>query len=262
MKQSLIHAFYVWERDMKLWIRQKWMMFMSTASPILYLLIFSVAMSKFLGTLDLADYGRIAYLDFVAAGFIVMGMFTSALLGSISVFLDRELGITKDLFTTPLSKEAFVFGKTLASTTKALIIGLLMFALAIALGAKPGSYITGGLLVVELIMISLIFAGFSISLTSFIRTQAAYNVLVNVLIAPLFLFSNVYYPLNALPQSIKLIAALNPLTYIIRLLRVTMLSNSPVASIVYGIAFLTLSSAVMTIVSAVVYRQSIVAGLS
>jgi ABC-2 type transport system permease protein len=79
-------------------------------------------------------------------------------------------------------------------------------------------YIAGSLLLGSLFFGSLILA-----ISPFIKSNEAFNAMLNVLFTPLMFLSSVYYPLEKAPLVIQAISLANPLTYAADMLRAGLL---------------------------------------
>lgn len=234
-----------------LWKHQKWLAVLPLISPIMYILVFSIAMSSFVGEVEIAGLGTIAYKDFVIPGLIILGAYTSSMLSAISLYLDAETKMLKEVLTLPLSIYSYILGKLLACCMKTAVSMLITMLLALMLGVPFRS--PSETLAVALAT-ALAFSSFSLFIVSFIRAQSTYNMVVNIVTIPLAVFSNIYYPLEKLPTQIELIARCNPISAIITLLRSYMFSPHVdyIAIAVYGALSISLC-----VLSAVTLKRNI-----
>ena len=65
----------------------------------------------------------------------------------------------------------------------------------------------------------LTFAIIGLTYTSFLKSIDQMNFYFTLFITPLFLFSGVFYPLDALPQSVQQIAFVSPLYHLVSIIR-------------------------------------------
>lgn len=223
MTRGFTNVYYVWKRDMKLWLRQKWLLVVSLVGPVLYLLLFTRAMGALVPAMDLAQYGTVTYVEFVSVGIIMMGIFTTALTSSASIFFDKEFHLIYDLFTTPMLKSSYVFGKILGAATKCALVGILLLGITTLSGVNRIGAVDFVVALVAILLISLMISSVATALASHITTQSLYNAVVNVITVPALLFSNTFYPLEVLPPVLRYGAMFNPLTYLNDLLRAILL---------------------------------------
>ncbi len=218
--------YYVFEREMKLWVRQKWIFAILTITPALYVSVFSTLMNYFLQSANVPYQSTIDYVSFYAVGAVSIYLMQVSMIGALSVFLDRQSGVLEDILTSPLGRAYLYFGKLLATSVKSLSIASIILLISIAVGAKYQPDLLHALLAAGVMVSSSIaFASFSITITSIIKDQATYNTVINLLFVPLLLLSNIYYPVNIMPSWAKLIVKANPLTYITNALRTTLVFN-------------------------------------
>ncbi len=71
-------------------------------------------------------YGEISYAEFLAPGIIAMTVLFASTFGGMSIIVDREFGILKELLVAPVSRFSLVLGKLLGGMATSLIRGVLI----------------------------------------------------------------------------------------------------------------------------------------
>lgn len=103
---------------------------------------------------------------------------------------------------------------------------------------------------------SAIFSTFLLTIACVVRTRERFMGIGQVLTMPLFFASNAIYPLDIMPDWLKVIAHVNPLTYLVDALRGLMVAGG---QSVYGfgmdLAVLCLILAVFLIIAAKLYPR-------
>jgi ABC-2 type transport system permease protein len=99
---------------------------------------------------------------------------------------------------------------------QALVIYLIALALGVPIRWEPAA-IAGVLMAV--IIGSAIFATFSLIMACIVKTRERFMGIGQVLTMPLFFASNAIYPLTLMPPWLRRVAQLNPLTYLVDVLR-------------------------------------------
>jgi len=226
-------------------------------NPFFLIFAFALGMSGFLGELNIPPYGVVRYLDFLASGVIITNVFLGAVLGSVSVFLDRELGVLKELFVTPLDRKCYVSGKIIASATKASLIGYICFLLSLIAGVRLVNLWVLIAIIPLIFFIALSLAGFSVALTSFIKSQSTYNTVVNVITTPLFFLSNLYYPPELLPPVLSILVKINPLSHLINPLRTMILLGPTFEAVFQDLIFAAIFTVVMVTIGFIIYQRNI-----
>jgi len=180
--------------------------------------------------------GDINYTSFIAPGVIVMAiMFTSTFSG-ISVIWDRELGFMKEMLVAPVSRISIVIGKSLGGATTALIQGLLILLLIFGIKSVSNEYFSGVridaltfLVILPLMMlIALGLVGIGIAIASLLENVESFGVIVNFIIMPMFFLSGALFPINNLPEWLRIVPFIDPVTYAVELLRFVMTGFSTI----------------------------------
>jgi ABC-2 type transport system permease protein len=179
--------------------------------PILLLVLVS---AFYTGRIDGAPAGRV-----LLAGLLAYGAATTAFAGiAITLVIRRENGILKRVRATPLPPAVYI-AAVLAST-------LLVFALeAVAMVAVARlAYHVGfpdalGSLVLELLLGAASFAALGIAITGAIRSAEGSSAVVNFIVLPMAFLSGSFGPTHSYPRVLRAIADVLPLTYLIRLVR-------------------------------------------
>lgn len=151
----------------------------------------------------------------------VMGMLLSLItiiLTSMSLAREKELGTFETLIAAPLSKSEILLGKTLPFVILGIIDVPIVIGVATLFFGVP---IRGQIW--ELALVSLIFICTTVSVGTLISTFAK-NQQQAMMGGFLFLFpaiqlSGVMVPLDNIPLFFKIVAAFNPLSYFVALLR-------------------------------------------
>ena len=179
----------------------------------------------------------------------VIMMMVAALLTSLTVVRERELGSMEGLIATPVRKHEILVGKMLpylaiALTDSAVIagIGVIVFNVPFA-----GS-------VILFILTALVFAaaGLSIGLLASVvaKTQLFANqIVVLSTMLPSMLLSGFMFPIDSMPKWVQVITYVVPARYFIQITRGIMLKNQPAADLVVPTLFLLVLGTVLFIVS-------------
>lgn len=178
------------------------------AFPLMFLVIFA--------SLDkgqtISSRGGIAYNDFFVPGILAYGVIAVTLVNlAIGTAILRDQGVLKRMQGTPLPRWAYVtarIGSTslivLAMTMVVLVLGGILWGVDFRAGQLPG-------LIVTLLLGTAAFTTLGIGITRFVPNAEAAPVIVNLLVLPLTFISNIWFPIDALPQALKTIAGLFPI---------------------------------------------------
>jgi ABC-2 type transport system permease protein len=180
-----------------------------TVTSLLFLAIFTMALD---GTLR--DMGGVPFVEFLAPGLVMMAVITAATENPAGSIVQGKLqGHIVDVLMPPLDAGEFVVAYTLAGATRGLMVGLaltlLMQPFVTLVPVYPAIvlfYAVGGAL--ALAMLGLL-AGLWASKWDHLAMLGTFT------ITPLAFLSGVFYSIERLPESWRLLAQANPLFYII-----------------------------------------------
>ena len=166
------------------------------------------------------------YIDFFIPGVIGMTLLTSGVFGAVNTNgRYRELKIIKKLATTPLSKIEWILGMVgyqmflaAISITVILLFGRLVFGVTATIDIY-----TIGLVVAA----ALLFPGIGMVVANFVKDADGADAAANAITFPMMFLAGTFWPTEALPTVMKVIAAYLPLTYINNGLRDAMIYLEP-----------------------------------
>ncbi|HQJ46165.1 MAG TPA: ABC transporter permease, partial [Ignavibacteriaceae bacterium] len=199
--------------------------------------------------------GSLTYLDFMAPGILAQSVLFVAIFYGISIIWERDLGIVHKLLVSPTPRSALVLGKALSAGVRAISQAVIVFFLSLLLKVDlswdPLNLL--GILLVVIISASL-FSTFSLIIACIVKTRERFMGIGQVLTMPLFFASNAIYPIEIMPEWLKVLAHINPLTYEVDALRTFMINGG---QSMYGIGFdffaLILSMVILTLIAARLY---------
>ncbi len=205
--------------------------------PLLYLLIFGIALNRTIGTGISLQGTTVSYSAFFLAGVLSMASFGIAINTAYGFFVDRDNGIFYEFLTYPMTRSQFLVGKILFNCLLAILQAAITIVFATLLLDIPLQWGRMGLFLLSVILAT---AGWFFFLTSFalrIRRNDMFNTFINLAYFVLMFASSIFYPLEGMPGWLRVSALLNPLTWHTDVLRfATVGADSPV--LLEGLAFL------------------------
>lgn len=198
----------MWLRQMKRYYRSKARMLGMLGQPVLFL----VALGFGFGPV-FEQAGGGSYIQFLAPGIISMTILFSAMFNGMEVIWDRQFGFLKETLVAPVSRTKIMIGRTLGGATVALVQGIIVFAISIAIGFRPASWLSLPLTFFFMILIALLFTAFGLSVASRLEDMQAFPLIINFLVMPLFFLSGALFPLDSAPKALIWISYFNPLSY-------------------------------------------------
>jgi ABC-2 type transport system permease protein len=190
--------------------------------PILWLVIFGQVFSRVRGI----PTGNLSYLAFMTPGILAQSVLFVAIFYGIAIIWERDLGIIHKMLVSPAQRASFVYGKAASAGFRAMvqtcIIYLVALCLRIQLQWKFFSIL--GVLVAAMLGAA-VFATFSFVIACLVKSRERFMGIGQLMTMPLFFASNAIYPLILMPNWLKVVATMNPLTYLVDALRGLMVEN-------------------------------------
>jgi ABC-2 type transport system permease protein len=178
--------------------------------PALWLLVFGQVFSR----THILPSGNLRYMDFLMPGILAQSVLFVAIFNGISIIWERDLGIVHKFLVSPTPRTALVLGKSVSAgaraTSQAILIYLLAYILGVHINWQPTALL--GVLLFVLLGATL-FSTFSLIVACLVKTRERFMGIGQVMTMPLFFASNAIYPTEIMPDWLKTIAHINPLTY-------------------------------------------------
>lgn len=202
-------AIYVmWIRQLKKYWRSRARMIGLLGQPLIFFLAFSFGFGPIF---EKAGQGN--YMEFLAPGIIAMSILFTAMFSGIEVIWDRQFGFLKETLVSPVSRANIMIGRTLGGATVAFLQGCVVFLITIIAGFRPTNLAEIPITLVFMFLTAVLFTAFGTALASKLEDMQAFPLIMNFIIMPLFFLSGALFPIDSLPDSIKLITMVNPLSY-------------------------------------------------
>jgi len=190
--------------------------------PVLWLMLFGEVMARVRGVAP----GDIPYLDFLAAGILAQSALFVAIFYGISAIWEHDLGVLQRYLVSPAPRSALVLGKALSAGVRALSQALIVYVLALLLGVgidlNPLSILG---VAAAIVLGSALFSTLSLIIACIVKTRERFMGIGQVLTMPIFFASNAIYPLSLMPDWLRAVSHVNPLTYEVDILRALMLTR-------------------------------------
>jgi len=200
-----------------------------SVQPSLWLLIFGQVFAR----LREIPTGNLAYLEFMSAGILAQSvLYVAIFTGGMTLIWERDLGIVHKFLASPTPRIAMVLGKAIACGVRCLSQAVVIYVLAFLLGVQLNFHPLAMLGVLLLVFMgAACFCTFSLIIGCLAKTRERMTGIGQMLTMPLFFASNAIYPVSIMPDWLKFLSHINPLTYQVDALRGTMLLHG---SSVYG----------------------------
>jgi ABC-2 type transport system permease protein len=204
-------------REAKIRVTNVTFIFWDLFYPLAYLLVFGVGMTDAMG-INAAGFGG-NYNAFFLAGVIGMASFGIASNTAWSFFMDRDNGIFYEMLTYPLTRAQYLFGKVLfnlliaiGQATITVILARVILGIPIVWSGLP---LLGAAVFFGTAGWFFFYAVFALG----IRRNDAFNTVTSVFYFVFLFASSMFYPIEPLPPIFRHIAAANPITWHVDVMR-------------------------------------------
>ena len=228
--------------------------FWDVCYPLLYLLIFGVAMERAMGFT--VPGIKVDYNAFFLAGVLGMASFAIASNTAWSFFMDRDNGIFYEMLTYPMSRGQYLLGKVLFNIAVALVQALLTVALGALFLGIPLRMIGLPWLLAGVIVGTAGWFFFYAIFALKIRRNDAFNTVTSVFYFVFLFASSMFYPLDPLPRLFQWVGYLNPITWQVDIFRYATIGLGSTSIVVMeGAAFCIFSAVCFGLALRALHRQ-------
>lgn len=216
MSLSLPHALAVWRRNAAMYRRTwKWNILPNFFEPVLYLVSIGVGLGAYIN-----EMAGTSYIAFIVPGLVCVAAMNGASFEvTYNIYVRLNFEKTYDaMLTTPIEPDDVLAGEVLWAITRAGIYGGCFFAVVAVAGLAP---LPSALWALPLIPLTgLLFAAIGIAFSLRILTIDLFSFYFTLFLTPLFLFSDVFFPLKErLPAGWLWVGEVLPLLHPVRLAR-------------------------------------------
>lgn len=207
----------LWKRSLKDFIRDRTRLIFSILVPFFFVYVFSAIFQ------DDSIENPVAYL---LAGIIIASVLEASLSVASSTIDDIVSGFMKEVLVSPTKRIYVAIGQLLASTTVATIGGTLTIIIGLFVGLSFTNIITPILTLLTMLVVGLAFSGLGLYLALITKSTQTFQVVRSAVTMPLVFLSGAYLPLQLLPNVLRYIAYINPMSYITALFRTIILEKT------------------------------------
>jgi lipooligosaccharide transport system permease protein len=240
---SLPHALAVWQRNAAMY-RRTWMLNIlpNFFEPVLYLLSIGLGVGAYINQM-----GGTSYAAFLAPGLVCVAAMNGASFEvTYNIFVRLNFEKQYDaMLTTPVQPDDVLFGEILWAVTRASVYGACFFIVIAAFRLAP---LPGALLALPVIPLTgLLFASIGIAFSLRIPTIELFSFYFTLFLTPLFLFSDVFFPLRErLSASWLWVAEALPLLHPVRLARAAFAGRADLTAL-WDIGYMLVVSALLLV---------------
>lgn len=214
-------VYILWLRQMKRYLRSRSRVLGAIGQPVLFLLALGYGIGA---VYKRAGQGN--YLEFLVPGIIIQTLLFSGVFWGIQILFDKRFGFLKEMLVAPVSRTRILLGNALGGATISLLQAILVLIISFALGFRPDSWALVPLAFLIMIVLSVSLTSFGAGIASMVEDFQGFQGINNFLIFPLFFLSSALYPLTNVPDWLRILSSINPLSYTVDALRYCLIHQS------------------------------------
>ncbi len=207
----------IFQRQMRLSLRNPAWVIIGLIQPILYLAFFAPLLTKVISSGVRGFSSGSAWAWFVPGLLIQLGLFGAAFVG-FTIIADWRYGVIERFRVTPASRLAILSGRLLRDVVTLLVQAVVLVLAGLAFGLRaPVAGILIGMGFIVLVAISLAAVSYTVGLLT--KSEDVLAPAINMVVVPLMLLSGIMLPMTLGPGWLQGIARATPFRYIIDAMR-------------------------------------------
>jgi len=213
----------VWRRNLLVWRKLAIASVLGNiADPLLYMLALGYGIGAFV-----PEIGGMKYIAFIGTGMVCQSaMFTSSFEAMYSAFSRMQMQRTWDaIINAPISLDDVVFAEWIWAATKAVMSVAAILVVILVLGFGH-SWLSLWVLPLGF-LVGLCFAGFGLVMTALARNYDFFTYSLTLFQTPMLLLSGVFFPVDQMPEVLRAVAAVLPLSHAIDIARPLLAGRIP-----------------------------------
>jgi len=195
-------------------------------SPVLTTVLYFIVFGAAIGS-KVAEIDGVTYAQFIVPGLIMMSLLTNSLGASSSgIYFPKFIGSIYEILSAPLSYIEIVLGYALAAVTRAMLVGIIIYIVALFFTDLPivhPFYALG-----FAFLTSFTFALFGLIIGIWADNFEKLNIFPVLILTPLSFLGGVFYTLDMLPLFWQKFSLINPVVYMISGLRWSFFGTSDI----------------------------------
>ncbi len=188
--------------------------------PLIYIFIAGFAYAQLIPEVQFGSKG-LSYPAFLASGMIGFNIMNSTLISGILIWNDRRNGMFEQIMSGPFTRSHYILGNIctigIIGLISAAMIALVGFPVFV--GSIEFSLITIPLIVFGAVAGSVLFGSLASIISTRMRSSEGFNVIINTVFLFFAFVSTAFYPAEGVPEPLRTAFYLNPLTYLVDVIR-------------------------------------------
>lgn len=223
--------------------------------PLIYIFVAGFAYTSLIQQVPFGSKS-LDYPSFLASGMIGFNIMNSTLVSGIIIWNDRRHGMFEQIMSGPFTRAHYI----LSNIATIGIVGLVSASLIALVGypvffeSVDFTFITIPVIVFAAIAGSVLFGSIASIISTRLRSSEGFNVIINTVFLFFAFVSTAFYPAEGAPEPLKTFFYLNPLTYLVDIIRAGIFGNITEFVIVEMIVLASLASVLFVVATKLLTR--------
>ena len=194
--------------------------------PLIYIFVAGFAYTALIHSVPFGSKS-LDYPAFIASGMIGFNIMNSTLISGIIIWNDRRHGMFEQILVGPFTRSHYI----LSNIYTIGIVGLISAALITAVGyplffkSVEFNFYTIPLVVFASVTGSILFGSIASIISTRLQSSEGFNVVINTVFLFFAFVSTAFYPAQGAPEPLSTAFYLNPLTYLVDVVRAGIFGN-------------------------------------
>ena len=231
---AILHSWFLMIRNLSYMVRSPFIIGMNIIQPVLWMLLFSAV---FQNIVEIPGFTASSYIDFLSPGIVVMSTLMAGSYAGLGLLVDYNQGVLNRFLVTPVHRVSIIIGSLLQHAVTLTVQGFIMIGLAMLLGAEFNG---GGIIVLIFcaVILGIAFGALSMALAITIRQEEALTSAVAFSTMPLLFLSELFMPLDLVPNWMAALAGFNPVNWAIAAGREALMTSGGWSDVWLSICYL------------------------
>jgi ABC-2 type transport system permease protein len=210
----------VWRRELIRYRSDRLRILTTLVQPLLFLFVLGSGLQQ----LSAAGTHGVDLKTFIYPGILCISVMFTAMFSAASIVWDREFGFLREMMVAPIRRSSIVIGKCLGGATVASFQGVIVIALAGAVGVPYKPLMIIGIFILQLLLAFTITA-FGVMVAVRIKQMQSFMGVMQMIVMPMFFISGALFPVAGLPVWLAVLNRIDPLTYAVDPMRRLVFNN-------------------------------------
>ncbi len=197
-------VYALWLRSIKLFIRNKVQLAFTIIMPFFFLYVFGNIFKA--GNID-------DPFIHMLVGIVITNVFQTSLTIASSTIDDIVSGFMKEVIVSPVKRIQIALGQIFAAATISAFQGVITLAIGMLVGLRFESALTPIYSILTMIVVGIVFSGLGLFIATMVKNSQTFQIVLSAITMPFTFLCGAYIPIVMLPDILKYVAYINPMTY-------------------------------------------------